>query len=70
MVLALELPASPARTLLVSTTYGVVVLSIVLQGSTMGLLLRRAGLAGPVAEVGPDGPASPRIVARTFEPRA
>jgi NhaP-type Na+/H+ or K+/H+ antiporter len=50
MVLALELPDSATRTLVVSTTYGVVVLSILLQGSTMALLLRRTGLAKPTGD--------------------
>lgn len=45
MVLALSLPADFAgRDLLITATFGVVVFSILLQGTTMALLLRRAGL--------------------------
>jgi CPA1 family monovalent cation:H+ antiporter len=45
MVLALALPADfPQRELVVTTTYGVVFLSIVVQGLTAGPLLRRLGL--------------------------
>lgn len=45
MVLALSLPRDlPARELIISMTFGVVVLSILVQGSTMGLLLRMLGL--------------------------
>jgi CPA1 family monovalent cation:H+ antiporter len=47
MVLALGLPADfPHRDLLVTMTYGVVLLSILAQGLTMGPLLRRFGLSG------------------------
>jgi CPA1 family monovalent cation:H+ antiporter len=41
MVLALAVPAIPERSLLISVTFGVVVLSILLQGLTMKPLLRR-----------------------------
>ena len=45
MVLVLALPASlPHRDLLVTMTFGVVVLSILVQGTTMGPLLRRLGV--------------------------
>lgn len=45
MVLALSLPlAFPHRDLLIATTFGVVLLSILVQGLTMGPLLRRAGV--------------------------
>lgn len=45
MVLALSLPADfPNRGLLIVTTFGVVLLSILVQGLTMGPLLRRLGL--------------------------
>lgn len=45
MVLALALPRSlPHRDLLVTMTFGVVTLSILVQGLTMGPLLRRLGL--------------------------
>ena len=45
MVLALSLPRDlPARELIISMTFGVVVLSILVQGSTVGLLLRWLGL--------------------------
>lgn len=51
MVLALSLPASfPNRDLLVATTFGVVVLSILVQGLSMGWVLRRLG----VIEVQPE----------------
>ena len=47
MVLVLGLPtALPHRELIVSITFGVVVLSILIQGTTMGPLLRRLGLVG------------------------
>jgi CPA1 family monovalent cation:H+ antiporter len=46
MVLVLGLPPSfPQRDLLITMTFGVVVLSILVQGLTMGGLLRRLGLA-------------------------
>jgi Na+:H+ antiporter len=45
MVLALALPASlPHRHFLVTTTFGVVILSILVQGLTMSPLLRRLGI--------------------------
>lgn len=45
MVLALSLPADfPYRALLVSTTFGVVILSILTQGLTMSFLLKRLGV--------------------------
>jgi len=48
MVLVLELPESlPERHVLVDITSGVVVLSILLQGSTMTPLLRRLGIVEP-----------------------
>lgn len=51
MVLALALPASmPGRAEIITMTFGVVVLSIVLQGGTMGLLLKRLGLSLPRTE--------------------
>lgn len=51
MVLVLGLPQSmPHRELVVAMTFGVVILSILIQGPTMGWLLRRLGL------VGSDGP--------------
>jgi CPA1 family monovalent cation:H+ antiporter len=47
MVLALALPvAFPGRELIVTTTFGVVILSIVVCGLTTGPLLRRLKLAG------------------------
>ncbi|MGH7328286.1 MAG: cation:proton antiporter, partial [Polyangiaceae bacterium] len=46
MVLALALPQDfPERDLIVTMTFGVVLLSIVVQGTTAGPLLRRLGLA-------------------------
>jgi monovalent cation:H+ antiporter, CPA1 family len=48
MVLALSLPYEfPNRDLLITLTFGVVVLSILIQGLTMQRLLRRIGLAEP-----------------------
>ena len=45
MVLALALPASlPHRDFLVTTTFGVVILSILVQGLTMSPLMRRLGI--------------------------
>jgi Na+:H+ antiporter len=45
MVLALSLPAAlPNRELLIATTFGVVLLSILVQGLTMAPLLRRLGV--------------------------
>lgn len=47
MVLVLGLPADfPHRELLVNMTFGVVVLSIIIQGLTMAPLLRRLGITG------------------------
>lgn len=44
MVLALSLPADlPFRDLLIAMAFGVVVLSVVVQGSTMGFILKRLG---------------------------
>lgn len=49
MVLALALPEDfPGRERIISVTFGVVLLSIVLQGMTMGPLLRWLGLQMPV----------------------
>jgi CPA1 family monovalent cation:H+ antiporter len=62
MVLALALPNTlPFRDLLITTTYGVVIVSILVQGLTMGPLLRRLG----VTERGTrnDGAARARLVA-------
>ncbi|HNN91812.1 MAG TPA: Na+/H+ antiporter [Pseudomonadota bacterium] len=51
MVLALALPRDfPHRELLVTMTFGVVILSILSQGLSMGPLLRRLGLVGLRAE--------------------
>ena len=51
MVLALALPRDfPHRELLVTMTFGVVILSILIQGLSMGPLLRRLGLTGLGAE--------------------
>ena len=45
MVLAISLPADfPRRELVVTTTFGVVIVSIIAQGVTMSALLRRLGL--------------------------
>jgi len=46
MVLVLGLPALAHRDLLVTMTFGVVIVSILAQGLTMGPLLRRLGLVG------------------------
>ncbi len=51
MVLALSLPADfPNRALLVATTFGVVILSILVQGLSMAPLLRWLGVASSHAE--------------------
>ncbi len=61
MVLALALPrAFPYRELIVTMTYGVVLLSIVIQGLSIGSLLRRLGLDQGAKELahwedGPEG---------------
>jgi CPA1 family monovalent cation:H+ antiporter len=47
LALALSLPPSPARGLILSVTYAVVVFSIVVQGLTFERLVRRLGPAGP-----------------------
>ena len=48
MVLALSIPASfPQRDLLITMTFGVVILSILTQGITVGPALRWLGLTGP-----------------------
>ncbi|MBK7857879.1 MAG: sodium:proton antiporter [Archangiaceae bacterium] len=53
MVLVLGLPlAMPHRELIQTMTFGVVILSILIQGLTMGPLLRRLGLVGPSASEG------------------
>lgn len=53
MVLALALPFDfPNRDLLITLTFGVVLLSILLQGMTMKLLLRRVGLIRGKGEAG------------------
>lgn len=58
MVLAVDLPDSLAeRRLLLTLTCGVVVLSIVVQGSTMTRLLRRAGVVAGDGTARPDEPA-------------
>jgi len=62
MVLALALPsAMPFRELLITTTYGVVILSILAQGLTMGPLLARLGVGEKTARV--DGQARARVLA-------
>ncbi|MEM7494744.1 MAG: sodium:proton antiporter [Myxococcota bacterium] len=51
MVLVLSLPETlPGRDTLIAMTYGVVVLSVVVQGSTMGVLLRLIGLTKRASE--------------------
>lgn len=47
VALALSLPPGPARTLLVPLTYGVVVFSVLVQGTTIGTLVRRTVCARP-----------------------
>lgn len=64
MVLALGLPADfPHRALLVTMTFGVVVLSILLQGFTCAPLLRRLGLSHPGAVEQPLEVAKARLIA-------
>lgn len=51
MVLVLGLPMElPHRPLLISVTFGVVILSILIQGTTMSPLLRRLGLVGAAGD--------------------
>jgi CPA1 family monovalent cation:H+ antiporter len=50
IALALALPEGPARDLILTMTYGVVVFSILVQGLTVGRLARRSRAA-----VGGDG---------------
>lgn len=47
VALALSLPPSPEREIILSVTYGVVVFSILVQGLTIGPLVRRALRDGP-----------------------
>ncbi|MBL8677533.1 MAG: Na+/H+ antiporter [Myxococcales bacterium] len=62
MVLALALPSNmPFRELLITTTFGVVILSILVQGLTMGPLLRRLGVSEKTARQ--DGAARARMLA-------
>ncbi len=59
MVLALALPPEfPERDLVIATAFGVVILSIVVNGLTSGPLLRRLGLAGSTGLADERGPAS------------
>jgi len=54
MVLALSIPSSLAvREMVIHMTFGVVVLSIILQGLTVGPLLRLIHVTGEAAESGP-----------------
>lgn len=55
IALALTLPAGPARDLILTMTYGVVVFSILVQGLTLGRLARRsrAAVEGRVADGSP-----------------
>jgi CPA1 family monovalent cation:H+ antiporter len=48
LALALAVPVSEGRSWIVATTYAVVLFSIVFQGGTMDLFLRRFGVAGVV----------------------
>jgi CPA1 family monovalent cation:H+ antiporter len=55
LVLALSLPAEAGNTpLIVAMTAGTVVLSLVGQGATIPLLLRRLGVAGAPGDVASD----------------
>jgi CPA1 family monovalent cation:H+ antiporter len=47
VALALSLPAGPHRDALVATTYGIVVFSILVQGLTLGRLVRRSLSGNP-----------------------
>lgn len=61
MVLVLALPRDFAhRDLLVTMTFGVVILSILLQGLSMKLLLRKLKLAGTGPSLPPRRPEQPR----------
>ncbi|GAA4384414.1 sodium:proton antiporter [Hymenobacter koreensis] len=53
VALALSLPPSPARDILVAVTYIVVVFSILVQGLTIGPLVQRLGLGNPNAAPAP-----------------
>ncbi|HEY4187449.1 MAG TPA: cation:proton antiporter [Polyangia bacterium] len=67
MVLVLALPSGfPHRDLLITLTFGVVVLSILLQGLTMGPLLRRLGVVRATDESTDYG----RAMAKAFSARA
>jgi monovalent cation:H+ antiporter, CPA1 family len=46
VALALSLPPSPSRDLIVMATYAVVLFSLLVQAPTLGMLLRRLGLSG------------------------
>ena len=54
VALALSLPNSEARDLLVAVTYVVVIFSIIVQGLTIGQLVRRLGLTAPRGADAPD----------------
>jgi CPA1 family monovalent cation:H+ antiporter len=45
VALALSLPPSPARDLIVGVTYVVVIFSIIVQGLTIGPLVKRLGIS-------------------------
>jgi monovalent cation:H+ antiporter, CPA1 family len=47
IALALSVPESPAKSLILASTYAVVLFSIVVQGSTLGLFARKSGLLQP-----------------------
>jgi monovalent cation:H+ antiporter, CPA1 family len=74
VALALSLPASEARDLVVVMTYAVVIFSILVQGLTVGPLARRAVLATPPAPADPvavfaDEPPQPDVQPGTPEVR-
>ena len=57
MALALSLPNGPERETILTITYAVVVFSILVQGLTIGILLKKtlpAITARPFNEVGPE----------------
>ena len=51
IALALSLPAGPIKDLIVAVTYVVVMFSVVVQGSTMGSLVKRLTGVRPQGEV-------------------
>jgi CPA1 family monovalent cation:H+ antiporter len=51
VALALSLPDTPAKSLILTATYAVVLFSIIVQGSTLGIVARRTVRAGPKTDL-------------------